>query len=109
MLHHFSLRHGTLGLTCLCCFAAFDASAQQVKVMQWNVHGNIGTTSAQTSAGAAAIARILNYLQPDVVLINEVANGSVAVNTAALNQWVSNSLPYMTAGTFYVSVSTEPS
>jgi endonuclease/exonuclease/phosphatase family metal-dependent hydrolase len=77
--------------------------------MQWNVHGNIGTSTANSSAGAAAIARILNYVQPDVLLINEVANGTPAVNTTALNQWVSANLPYLATGTFYVAVSTEPS
>jgi endonuclease/exonuclease/phosphatase family metal-dependent hydrolase len=93
----------------LCSAPVFLASAQQVKVMQWNVHGNIGTTTAQTGAGAAAIGRILNYLQPDLLLINEVADGPAATNTAALTQWVTANLPYLAGGNFYVTVSTEPS
>ena len=77
--------------------------------MQWNIHGNLGTTTAQSSAGAAAIARILNYLQPDVLLINEVADGTAQVNTSALTQWVTDNLPYLASGSFYVAVSTESS
>src|SRR5438445_10621039 len=85
------------------CFApVFRAAAQQVKVMQWNVEGHIGTSTAQSGAGAAAIGRILNYLQPDVLLINEVADGTAATNTTALTQWVTANLPYLAGGTFYV-------
>src|SRR5437867_3411790 len=83
--------------------------AQNVRAMTWNVHGNIGTSSANSSAGAAAVARVVNYLQPDVLLLNEVANGTVAVNSAALTNWVTSNLPYLATGTFYVAVSTEPS
>src|SRR6266516_1924918 len=79
----------------LCFAAVFPSSAQQVNVMQWNIHGNLGTSTAQSSTGAAAIGRILNYLQPDVLLINEVADGTVQVNTSALTQWVTDNLPYM--------------
>lgn len=60
----------------LWCCVASSATAQQVKVMHWNVHGNIGTSTANSSPGAAAIARILNYVQPDVLLIKEVDDGS---------------------------------
>src|SRR5436309_5673877 len=83
--------------------------AQNVKVMTWNVLGHIGTSSANSSAGAAAVARVVNYLQPDVLLLNEVANGTMAVNSTALTNWVTSNLPYLTTGTFYVAVSTEPS
>ncbi len=77
--------------------------------MQWNIHGNLGTSTAQSGTGAAAIGRILNYLQPDVLLINEVADGTAQVNTSALTQWVTDNLPYLAGGTFYVAVSTESS
>src|SRR6266404_5137192 len=93
----------------VCLVALSCGLAQQITVMQWNVQGNIGTAAAQTGAGAAAIARELNYLQPDVVLINEVADGTAAINTSSLTQWVSVNLPYMASGTFYVAVSTESS
>src|ERR1043166_2638294 len=83
--------------------------AQNVRVMTWNVHGNIGTSAANSSAGAAAVARVVNYLQPDVFLINEVDDGTAAVNSAALTNWVSSNLPYLATGTFYVAVSTESS
>src|ERR1043166_2163837 len=83
--------------------------AQNVRVMTWNVHGHIGTSSANSSAGAAAIARVVNYVQPDVLLLNEVDDGTVAVNSTALTNWVSSNLPYLATGTFYVAVSTESS
>jgi endonuclease/exonuclease/phosphatase family metal-dependent hydrolase len=99
-----------LCLAAFSCFGLlFPAPAQQVKVMQWNVQGNLGTTTAQSGAAAAAIGRILNYLQPDVLLINEVADGTAQVNTSALTQWVTVNLPYLASGTFYVAVSTESS
>src|SRR2546421_4344317 len=89
-------------------FLTTSLPAQTINVMQWNVHGNLGTSTAQTSAGAAAIARVLNYLQPDVLLLNEVADGSVATNTTSLTDWVGANLPYL-ASSFYVAVSTESS
>jgi len=88
---------------------ALSSFSQQIRVMQWNVHGNIGTATAQSSTGAAAIARILNYLQPDVLLINEVADGSADTNTVSLIQWVAGNLPYLATNAYYVSVSTESS
>ncbi|TAL06234.1 MAG: endonuclease/exonuclease/phosphatase family protein, partial [Verrucomicrobia bacterium] len=86
-----------------------SSRAQQVTVMHWNVHGNLGTFSAQSGPEALAIARILNYLQPDVFLINEVADGAATTNTIAITQWVSTNLPYLASGSYYVSVSTESS
>ena len=90
------------------CFPTAGIS-QPVKVMHWNVHGNLGTAAAQASAGAAAIGRVLNHLQPDVLLLNEVADGDAVTNTVALTQWVGANLPYLAVGSFSVSVSTESS
>src|SRR5438046_10383356 len=96
-----------LCLAAFFCFGLlFPAPAQQVEVMQWNVHGNLGTTTAQSGAGAAAIGRILNYLQPDVLLLNEVADGTAQVHTSALSQWVTDNLRYLASGTFYGALST---
>src|SRR6266699_261902 len=64
-LRYVAFRHFLFLAMTLLLPSTLPASAQQLKVMQWNVHGNVGTTTAQSSAGAAAIARVLNYLQPD--------------------------------------------
>src|SRR5437899_1753006 len=46
--------------------------AQTVKVMQWNVKGYIGNIASNNTAQAKAIARILNYNQPDVITFCEL-------------------------------------
>ncbi len=86
-------------------------SAQQIAVMQWNVLHGLGRQSNNSSTQARAIARIINYNQPDILLFNEVdANGlSAAQNEAAIIDWVTNNVPYLgtqTGVTFFVSVST---
>jgi PKD repeat protein/endonuclease/exonuclease/phosphatase family metal-dependent hydrolase len=79
-------------------------TAQIMRVMQWNVHGGLGTMADNSAPQAAALARIVNYNQPDVLLLNEVNSSSVAANAAALTVWVTNNLPYM-GTSFSVSVS----
>ncbi len=79
--------------------------------MQWNVERGLGRQSNNTNAQANAIARIVNYNQPDILLFNEIdrSNGvSVAQNEAALIDWVTNSVPYLgtqSGATFYVKAS----
>ena len=80
-------------------------TAQNIRVMQWNVHDGLGTMANNSAPQAAALARIVNYNQPDVLLLNEVNSSSVSANTAALTAWVTNYLPYM-GTSFFVSVST---
>ncbi|PYJ07195.1 MAG: hypothetical protein DME25_04440, partial [Verrucomicrobia bacterium] len=101
------LKRRRLVVALVCLVSVSSVPAQQIQVMQWNVHGNLGTAAAQSGPEAVAIARILNYLQPDVVLLNEVADGSVATNTTSLTQWVAANLPYMATNGYSVSVSTE--
>lgn len=76
--------------------------------MQWNIQKGLGTLAKNTNVEAKAIARIINYQQPDVILFNELQSANVASNTAALVAWVTNNVPYL--GTqpgvsFYVAVS----
>ncbi len=82
--------------------------AEQVRVMQWNIHGTLGDIASNTTAGAKAIARIVNYTQPDVLLFNEVDDTGVAAATSALINWVTNNVPYLGSQpgvTFFVAVS----
>jgi hypothetical protein len=83
-------------------------SAQSLKVMQWNIHGTLGNISSNNTAGAQALARIVNYNQPDILLFNELQDNGVAADTAALIDWVTNNVPYLGAipgSTFWVAVS----
>src|SRR2546425_643858 len=89
-------------------FMAMSASAQQVRVMQWNVEGHIGNVLSNNTPNAQAIARIVNFNQPDILLFNELQYHSVFSNTFALIDWVTNNVPYLgtqTGVTFYVAVS----
>lgn len=68
--------------------------------MQWNVESALGNITQNNSARAQAIARIVNFNQPDILLFCEVTNavsgsGGVAADTAALINWVTNSVPYL--------------
>jgi pectate lyase len=80
---------------------------QRVRVMQWNIEHALGQQSNNLSSSAQAIARVVNYNQPDVLLLNEVdaQNQLYPDNQAALVDWVINSLPYLGTQTFYVGVS----
>ena len=67
--------------------------------MQWNVEKGLGRQSTITNAAAKAIARIVNYNQPDILLFNEVdASGlSAAQNEAAIVEWITNNVSYLGA------------
>jgi len=85
-------------------------AAEQVRVMQWNIHGNLGDIANNTSDAARAIARIVSYNQPDVLLFNEVEDTGRTAATAALINWVTNNVAYLGAQpgvTFYVAVSSD--
>jgi endonuclease/exonuclease/phosphatase family metal-dependent hydrolase len=82
-----------------------NVSAQPVRVMQWNVEKSLGNISSNSSPAALAVARIVKYNQPDVLLLNEVDdNGSNATRTALID-WVTNNVPYLGTQSFYVAVS----
>jgi PKD repeat protein/endonuclease/exonuclease/phosphatase family metal-dependent hydrolase len=101
-------------LAVFCLFSGRSTSAQQVKVMQWNVEGNdgqgLGRLSNNTNAQTKANARIVNYNQPDILLFNEIDanNQTAAVGEAALIDWITNNVPYLGTQlgvTFYVKAS----
>src|ERR1051325_6907613 len=98
-----------LGAVCLAslCYSG-PLNAQDVLVMQYNIEKALGKISYNTNEQAKALGRIVNYLQPDVILLNELQTTIVFSNELALVDWVTNNLPYM--GTqknvsFFLSVS----
>ena len=80
---------------------AVPAHAQQIKVMQWNIEGHLGNPASNNTAQAKAIARIINFHQPDVLLIDEVegisslGSGTTNQNAAAFVDWITNNVPYL--------------
>ena len=87
-------------LTCL--FAVFltlsgvlTAHAQQIKVMQWNVRQHIGNVASNNTSEARAIARVINYNRPDILLFNELENVSLNETTLGILTWATNNLPYL--------------
>ncbi len=86
--------------------------AQQITVMQWNILRGLGRQSNNSSTQARAIARIVNFNQPDILLFNEIdaQNLTADGNRAALIDWVTNNIPYLGSqpgATFYVTVSSQ--
>ena len=92
---------------------AASLSAQPVRVMQYNIDSALGDIANNNSAAAQALARIVNYNRPDILLFCEVTNAvhgseGVAADTTALINWVTNNVPYLGSQpgvTFHVAVS----
>jgi endonuclease/exonuclease/phosphatase family metal-dependent hydrolase len=86
------------------------STGQLITVMQWNVQGHIGDPASNSTAEAQAIARIVNYNKPDVLLFNEINTQGLfpTQNEAALIDWATNNIPYLGTQpgvTFHVAVS----
>src|ERR1043166_4124365 len=82
--------------------------AEDVRVLQYNVKKAIGTFELNTNEQARAVGRIVNYVQPDILLLNEIQRTLVPANEHALIDWVTNNLPYMgtqPGSNFFVAVS----
>jgi Regulator of chromosome condensation (RCC1) repeat/Endonuclease/Exonuclease/phosphatase family/Fibronectin type III domain len=89
--------------------SASVSGGQSITVMQWNVEAHIGNILNNNTAQARAIARIINYNQPDVLLFNEIdAEGlAMAASTAAVIDWVTDNVTYLgsqTGVTFWVAM-----
>jgi PKD repeat protein/endonuclease/exonuclease/phosphatase family metal-dependent hydrolase len=81
--------------------------AQNVRVMQWNVKGYIGNIASNNTPEAKAIARIVNYNQPDIVTFCELQDRGTINTAAGVTDWVTNNLPYFGSqlnGTFWVYI-----
>jgi PKD repeat protein len=95
-------------ISAFCIASVPSASAQQVKVMQWNVEGHIGNILSNNTSEAKAIARIINYNRPDVVTFCELEDNGTAATTAGVIAWVTNNLTYFgskSGVTFWVDMS----
>ncbi len=73
--------------------------------MQWNVEKGLGNINSNSASPAQAIARIVNYNQPDILLLNEVEDNGSNTTRTALIDWVTNNVPYLGTQSFYVAVS----
>jgi PKD repeat protein/endonuclease/exonuclease/phosphatase family metal-dependent hydrolase len=90
----------------------FVSGGQLITVMQWNVRGGLGRIDNNNSASARAIARIVNYNQPDVLLFNEIDTQGLtsSANTDAMIDWVTNNVTYLGSEpgvTFWVAMSSQ--
>lgn len=98
----------TLGLLCLC--GAPVARAQQVKIMQYNIEGHLGNSTNNNTAAAKALARIINYTQPDIITFCELEDHGTIDTAAGVIDWVTNNLTYFgnkTGVTFWVDIATK--
>ena len=91
---------------------AFVRDSEFVRVMQWNTERSLGRLANNSSSAAQAIARVINFNQPDILLFNEIDTQSLspAQNVTALINWVTNWIPYLGAqpgATFYVAASSQ--
>lgn len=66
-----------------------------LRAMTYNIHQTIGATVGYTSPNAQKIARIVNYYQPDVLVINELEGSSTSGATNSLKLWANTFLPYL--------------
>jgi endonuclease/exonuclease/phosphatase family metal-dependent hydrolase len=88
-----------------------SVSAQHVRVMQYNIDGHLGNPNplSNKTAAAQALARIINYNQPDIVTFNELQDNGTINTAAGLIDWVTNNLTYFgskTGVTFWVDIAT---
>ncbi len=82
------------------------APAATIKVMTYNIHKAVGANVGYSTEAAQACARIVNYYEPDVLIINELEGSSTTGATNSLKLWCSNYLPYLgtiTDSKIYVS------
>ena len=75
--------HTILFLLALVLAATLHAQTV-VRVLQYNIHHDIGNGVAPGSAAQVTLAKIVNHLAPDVWTINElyVTNGTVSLTAA---------------------------
>ncbi len=72
---------------CALLLSQSSLKAQSVKVMQWSIHGTLGNFASNVTAGVQAMARIVNFNQPDILLFNELQDNGVSADQAAqINQ-----------------------
>ncbi len=72
------------GLALLWGLAIALAGATEVKIVNWNIARAVGANNPR-SAQAPFVAKTLNYLQPDIIILQEVG-GDTRTSWNALNQ-----------------------
>src|SRR5678810_1089316 len=71
-------------------FAALQAQGQLTfRVLDWNVHRDFGGADSDTAA-QPALAKIVNYLEPDIWTINEVGGSNSSFNATVAHDDVVN-------------------
>jgi endonuclease/exonuclease/phosphatase family metal-dependent hydrolase len=86
--------------------------ATEISLMTWNIDRAIGSGTNVDNEAALAVARIVDFLQPDVLFLNEVLSRSnnvpqpVANVNQALQNWVIANVPYLATSTFFTVVAT---
>jgi endonuclease/exonuclease/phosphatase family metal-dependent hydrolase len=74
--------------TLILLLSAGSAAAQtDVRVLSYNIHRDIGGSDSNVSA-QPALARILNYIAPDVWAINELGGNNVTFNATAAHDYL---------------------
>ncbi len=72
----------------LALFCASEVWAQvSVRVLDYNIHRDIGGSDSNVSS-QPALAKVVNYLQPDVWTINELGGNSVAFNRTMAHDYL---------------------
>ncbi|MCS7190007.1 MAG: endonuclease/exonuclease/phosphatase family protein [Fimbriimonadales bacterium] len=92
---------GRLGLALILGLAIALAGATEVRILSWNIARAVGANNPR-SAQAPYVAKIINHLRPDILILQEVGGDTRtswnALNQeAALNAFVQNSLTYLGA------------
>lgn len=89
------------GVLLLWGIALAIAGATEVRILNWNIARAVGANNPR-STQAPYVAKIINYLQPDILILQEVGGDTRtswnALNQeAALNSFVRNNLSYLGA------------
>ena len=75
-----------IGLLLFALAAALEAQTS-VRVLSYNIHRDIGGSDSNTSS-QPALAKVVNYLAPDVWAINELGGNNVAFNATTAHNYL---------------------
>jgi endonuclease/exonuclease/phosphatase family metal-dependent hydrolase len=88
----------SLGLTLLFGLLVALASATEVRILNWNIYRAVGVNSPN-DARQPYVAKIMNHLRPDIVILQEVGGNTrtswnAAAQENALDTFVRNNLTF---------------
>jgi endonuclease/exonuclease/phosphatase family metal-dependent hydrolase len=79
------------------CYLFVSAGATELRIMSWNIGRAIGANNPN-SAAQPYVAKVANYLKPDIWILHEVGGNTSgwnpAAQEAALTSFVQNNLTY---------------